>query len=131
MLDEPFDSRISDTRRMVYGKRAGGGITAFSERLGEHPVADFAAARRADRLALAHRVRREVVVEEELLRVLVLEAVNLLFVGDGTQRSNNQRLRFATLEECRAVRAGQHADFARQVAQLFGSAAVDAGSARG
>src|SRR5215475_5567317 len=37
MLEEPFDSRISDTRRIVYGNRVGGGITARSERSASIP----------------------------------------------------------------------------------------------
>ena len=60
------------------------------------------------------------------LRVLVVQAVDLLLVGDGAERRDDQRLRLAALEDGRAVRARQHADLAVDGANLLGVAAVDA-----
>jgi hypothetical protein len=37
ILDEPFDSRISETSRTVYGNRVGGGMTALSDRSASIP----------------------------------------------------------------------------------------------
>src|SRR3982751_366582 len=37
MLDEPLDSRISETSRTVYGKRVAGGMTALSDRSASIP----------------------------------------------------------------------------------------------
>src|ERR1044071_9230637 len=34
---DPFDSRITDTRRIVYGNLVAGGMTAFSERSASMP----------------------------------------------------------------------------------------------
>ena len=119
--DEP--DRVGETR----GRRD----DRLERALGEHAVADFAAARPADRLALADRVGREVVVEEELLRVLVAEPVDLLLVGDGAERGGDEPLRFAALEERGAVRPRQDADLAGDVAQFLRRPAVDARAAEG
>ena len=35
--DDPFDSSVSETTRIVYGKSAGGGITASSARCASAP----------------------------------------------------------------------------------------------
>ena len=87
-------------------------------------MADFAAARRARRLGLADAERREVVVEHELLAVLVLEPLDALLVNRGAERAGDERLGFAAREERRAVRAGQHADLAVNLAQVLQAAAV-------
>jgi hypothetical protein len=67
--EEPFDSVISETTRTVYGNSSivGDGQHAA---LGQAAVADFAALGRAEAAALAHRERREVVVEQEVVLVL-------------------------------------------------------------
>ena len=54
--------------------------------------------------------RREVVVEHELLRVLVDQAVDPLLVAAGAERDGDQGLRLAALEHGRAVHARQHVD---------------------
>src|SRR5215218_8370484 len=58
--DEPLDSRMSDTTRIVYGKSSCDGIIG----IGERAVADVTALRAAHEAGLAHRERREVVVVE-------------------------------------------------------------------
>jgi hypothetical protein len=65
-IDElPFDSRISDTTRMVYGKVFSSGSTTFRARSARWPWPVFAAAGAAQGLGLAGRERREVVVKHE------------------------------------------------------------------
>ena len=80
-------------------------------------MADLAAARAADRPHFADRERREVVVEHELLRVLVEQAVDALLVAAGAERDRDQGLRLAALEHGRAVDARQHVDLALDVAR--------------
>ena len=85
--------------------------------LGEHAVADFAPARAADRPHFADRERREVVVEHELLRVLLEQAVDALLVAAGAERDGHERLRLAALEQRRAVHAREHVDLALEIAR--------------
>ena len=63
--DEPFDSRMSETMRIVYGNASSAGSIGASARSREGAVADLAAAGAAQELHLAHREGREVVVEQE------------------------------------------------------------------
>ena len=51
--DEPFDSRISETMRIVYGKSSSSGRTGSERALGERAVADLAPAGAAQELRLA------------------------------------------------------------------------------
>ena len=53
--DEPFDSRISETMRIVYGNVFSSGSTADSGALGERAVADLAPARAAQRTSPRRR----------------------------------------------------------------------------
>ena len=68
--DEPFDSRMSETMRIVYGKTFLGRQHLAQRPLGQRAVADLAAAGAAQELHLADRERREVVVQHEALAVL-------------------------------------------------------------
>ena len=54
----------------------------------------------------------------KLLGVLGHQPVNDLLVTRGAERTRNNRLRFAALEECRAVRSGEKPDFHLQRADL-------------
>ena len=78
----------------------------------------FAATRAADRAALAHRVRREVIVEHELLGRLFEEPFDPLLVANGSQSDGHQRLRFAAGEESRPVHARNDLDGARNGAKI-------------
>ena len=124
--DEPFDSRISETMRIVYGKSSSSGSTGDERALGERAVADLAPARAAQELRLAGAERREVVVQHELLAVLADQRVDLLLVGRRAERGDHERLRLAAREQRRAVRARQHADLAGDRADVGQAAAVDA-----
>ena len=78
---------------------------------GELAVADFAAARRTHAAGLTDRIGREVVVQQERLLVHAGQRVDILLVLAGAERGNDDRLRLATGEQRRAVRARQDADF--------------------
>src|SRR5205085_550428 len=95
--------------------------------LGEGPVAHLAARGPADRPRLAHRHRREVVVEVVLLpRLHRVEAVDDLLVVGRAERARDERLGLAAGEERRAVRARQDAELDRDRPDLVRRAAVDA-----
>ncbi len=93
--DEPFDSSVSETTRIVYGNFSCSGMHPDEGALGEGPVADLAAAGAAHRLRLARREGREVVVEHEALPALADERVDLLLVGGRAERRGDDRLRLA------------------------------------
>ena len=109
--DEPLDSRMSETMRIVYGNSSNGGSTRLDRALGEVAVADLAAAGAAHRPHFTRRERREVVVQHERLGRLLrlVDAVEALHVVGGAERRGDQRLRLAAREQRRAVRARQHA----------------------
>ena len=80
--------------------------------LGQCAVADLTPTRAANRPHLADRVGREVVVEHELLRILVDEAVHPLLILACAERDGDEGLSLATLEERRAVHPRQEVDIA-------------------
>ena len=51
--DDPFDSRMSETRRIAYGKSSSGGSTVHQRAFRQRAVADFAAAGTAQELHFA------------------------------------------------------------------------------
>ena len=124
--DEPLLSRTSLTTRSVYGNSLVGRDHRDQRALGEVAVADLAAARAADRLDLAGAVRREVVLEVELLRVLLHQAVDDLLVAERAERRDHEGLRLAAGEEGRAVRARQEAGLDRDRPDVALAALVDA-----
>jgi hypothetical protein len=65
--DEPFDSVISDTTRMVYGKSSFDGSTALERALGQVAVADLATLRAAHIGRFAGEKGGNVVVQQEVL----------------------------------------------------------------
>ena len=71
--DEPFDSRMSETTRIVYGKSSAIGKDGVDAPLGQGTVTNFTPARTADRAALTNAEAWEVVIEHELLGVLIEE----------------------------------------------------------
>src|SRR5208282_1257433 len=60
---------------------------------GELAVPDLAPPGGAHEARLAHRVGREIVMEEEVLPVLALERVDDLLVLSGAERGGDERLR--------------------------------------
>src|ERR1051325_10318595 len=112
--DEPFDSMMSETMRIVYGNSSNGGRTPPSGRLeralGEIAMADFATRGAAHRADFTGRERREVVMQHEGARdfAAFLDGVEALRVLGGAERRGAERLRLAACEEGRTVRARQH-----------------------
>ncbi len=74
-------------------------------------VADFAPSWRAHAARFAHRIRREVVMQQERLLVRPLQRVDELLVLGGAERCHDQCLGFTAREQRRAMGARQHADF--------------------
>src|SRR5579871_3965423 len=93
---------------------------------GELAVADFAAPRRAHAAGLAHRIGREVVMQQECFLVSSLQRVDELLVLGGAERRYHQRLGLAAGEQRRAMGARQYADFRHDLTNGFYVAAVDA-----
>ena len=90
--------------------------------LGEAAVADFATLRAHHAAGFAHRVRREVVVEQEVVLVLARDGVDDLAVARGAERDGDDRLRLAAGEQRGAVHARQHADLASVIGRTVSSA---------
>ena len=109
---EPLDSRMSRDHADRVGEHVGIRQHRLDAPLGQGPVPDLAAARAANRPHLADREGGEVVVEHELLRILVDQAVDPLLVLAGAERDRDQGLGLAALEERRAVHPGQQVDLA-------------------
>src|SRR5262245_44327914 len=72
-------------------------------------MADLATARAPQERDFADRKRREVVVEHEALPGLAFEALDLLGIFGGAERTGDQRLRLAAGEDGGAVRTGEDA----------------------
>ncbi len=89
-------------------------------------MADLAPAGAAHAARLAHRERREVVVEHEALLAGAFERVDELLVLARAQRRDHQRLRLAAREQRRAVRARQHVHLRQDGAHGLQIAPVDA-----
>ncbi|MCY1393025.1 hypothetical protein D9M71_79120 [compost metagenome] len=88
-------------------------------------VADFTTARAAHAAALAHRERREVVVQHEGVLALAFQGVEQLGITGGAKGGNDQGLGFAAGEQGRTVGLAEDADFDLQRADGAGVAAVD------
>src|SRR5690606_7233253 len=101
------------------------GDHAGQSALGQRTVADLTPPRAAQRLRLAGREGREVVVQHEALPRLADQRVDLLLVTGGAERGRDDRLRLAALEQRRAVRARQEPDLAGDGTNGGGLAAVD------
>ena len=119
-------SVISLTTRSVYGNLSFAGSSGWMARQASLPWPTSRRPGLPMRPGLAHRVRREVVVQHEVLAVLALQRVDDLLVLAGAERGHAQRLRLAAGEQRAAVRARQHADLGDDRADGAGVAAVDA-----
>ena len=105
--DEPFE--LGDLRDDADG--VGEVRLGRQDRMDRAPrqlaVTDLAAAGKAEAAGLADRVRREIVVQHEVLAVLAGERVDDLLVLPGAERGDHQRLGLAAGEQRAAVRPGQ------------------------
>ena len=111
--DEPFDSRMSETTRIVYGNSSCDGHHRHERPLGERAVADVAALGAAHEAGLPHRERREVVVVEVALLGLEPERVEAHLLARGAEGGHREGLRLAAREQRRAVRARSDAHLDR------------------
>ena len=68
-------------------------------------MTDFAARDTTDGLDLTNAVRREVVLEVELLGVLVSQTIHNLLIFERTQGADHERLRLTSGEHGRTVKA--------------------------
>ena len=89
-------------------------------------MADFAAAGATQGPCLTRGVRREVVVQEEALFVILCQRIDELRVLLGAQGGRNQSLGLATGEQRRAVGPRQGASLAGDQTNLVALATVDA-----
>src|SRR5436189_5274357 len=80
---------------------------------GQLAVADVSPARGAHPARLPRRIGGKVVVQHEILAILPFERVDNLLVLTGPERRHRERLCLASSEQCRAMRAPQDTDFAR------------------
>src|SRR5207253_2772349 len=92
---------------------------------GQTAVTDFATTSATHATTLAHRERREVVVQHEGVFFLAFQGVQQLCVTGGTQSRDYQSLGFTTGEQCRTVGLRQNTDFDVQRTYSAGVAAVD------
>jgi hypothetical protein len=92
---------------------------------GQIAVADLAALGRAHEPSLAHRERREVVVQHERLAAFASQRVDDLRVTACAEGRRDERLRLAAGEYRRSVRARQRADLDADRADGLEVAAVD------
>ena len=124
--EEPFDSMMSETMRMVYGNLSSGGSTWRSARSASAPwpISRRPGLRR--NFTSPTREGREVVVQHELLEVHAGELLDALLVLGGAERGGHQRLGLAAGEERRAVDARQQPDLAGDLADVALAAAADA-----
>ena len=89
-------------------------------------MADFTTSRRTETTDFTNRIGREVVVEHEILVTQPVEAIDHLLRVLGAQSRGADRLRFATREQRRTVRARQEADHRFDRTDLRGRTTVDA-----
>ena len=92
--------------------------------LGQSAVADLAAAGAAGCAGLAHGVRREVVVVDITLGLLVGQVIHELVVLGAAQGAGGQHLGLAAGKHTGTVHAGQNAHLCSQRADLVDAAAV-------
>src|SRR5690606_14021474 len=93
---------------------------------GELAVPDLAPSRRPHPAGLTGRIRREVVVQHEVLAVLALERVHDLLVLAGAERGHDEGLGLTAGEQGTAMRPGKHADFGDDRPDRLRVAPVDA-----
>src|SRR3546814_1792057 len=86
----------------------------------------FASTRRTEAAHFADRIGREVIMQHEALVGQASKAVNHLLGVLGAERRGADRLRFATREQRRTMRARQEADDRLNRANLLRIAPIDA-----
>ncbi len=110
--DEPFDSSVSETMRIVYGNTSTRRDHSLERALCERPVADVTALRASHAARLADGERREVVVVHVAAVALQRQVVDPLALFLRAEGQQAHDLRLAAREERRAVRARHDGDLA-------------------
>ena len=88
-------------------------------------MTDFPTTGRTCPARFTHRERREIVVQNKPLGFLPTSiAVQLLRLISGSERHQGDRLRFATLKECRTVTPRKQSNLRTQIADLIQSTTV-------
>jgi len=118
---------LSDFRHHTDGVRehVGSWQHGLNRTTGQTAVTDFTTTSTTHATALAHRERREVVVQHERVFFLAFQGVQQLCVTGSTQGRNDQGLGFATGEQRGTVSLRQNADFNVQRTYGAGVATVD------
>ena len=122
--DEPFDSSVSETRRIVYGKSSTGRDDRLERPLRERAVADVTPLRASHEARLPDREGREVVVVHVAAVLLEGEVVDPLTLLHRPEREQRHDLRLPAREERGAVRARADLHLGRDVADLLLGAPV-------
>ena len=123
---EPFDSRISETIRIVYGNPSSAGKHRHQRALGKIAVADFTPSRTAQELDLADAERRKIIVQHEFFEVLADQRVDALFIRSRPQRGHDQRLGFTAGKKRRTMGARQDLHLAGNRPDILQPASIDA-----
>ena len=117
-----FRGNTNRIRELFFARKHGNEGT-FRERT----VTDFAATGRAEFSAFANRERREIVVENKGFRLRSAgKPVKLLRILRSSERRDDESLRFAALEDRRAVNTREHIRFAGNRAKLVKRTSVGA-----
>ena len=124
--DEPFELGDLGDQTDSVGELFFRGQHRMERPPGELAVADLAPARRTHAAGFAHRIRREVIVQQERLLVRSLQSVDELFVFRRSERGHHQSLRLTAGEQRRAMGPRQQADFRHDLPDRFYVAPVDA-----
>ena len=74
-------------------------------------MAHFTPAGAAHAARFIHGIGREIVVQHEIFAVFANQRINHLLILTGAEGRHAQRLGFTAREQCRAMRARQHAHF--------------------
>ena len=103
--EDPFDSVISDTRRMVYGKSS---FASSSGRSARRPACHGRFhGPAADTARFTDRIGREVIMQHEVRAALANQRINDLFILARAKRGNDHGLSFTTGEQGRSVGRGR------------------------
>ncbi len=124
--DEPFELGDVAGQADRVGEFFLGGQHAVQRAPCQLAMADFATARRAEAADFADRIRREVIVQHEVLVAEATETIDHLLAVTRTERAGRDRLGLSAGEQSRAVRARQEVDFRNDRTDRLGVAAVDA-----
>ena len=115
-----FGNETDSIRELFFGGKNG-----FKASFGKSAVAYFTSARAAAGLCVADGITGHIVMVHISLGIFFVNAVELLFFGDGSEGRNGENLRLTSREKTRTVNSGKNADFGMKRSDLFKSSAVN------